>query len=115
MALGIGTGVLLGPSTDLVEPSLATTIGNWLALPGQLFLALVQMIVIPLVFASVIRGLAATEGIDQLRRLGTRVVLFFVAMTAAGIGIGIGMGVLIRPGRFVDSEALLGTLPAGRG
>ncbi len=111
MALGIATGVVLGPSAGLVEPSLATTLGNWLALPGHLFLALVQMIVVPLVFASVIRGLAATEGIEQLRRLGTRVVMFFVATTAAGIGMGIALGVVIRPGRFVDSSALLATLP----
>ena len=115
MALGIATGVLLGPSVGLVRPALATVIGSWLALPGQLFLGLVQMIVIPLVFASVIRGLAATEGVEQLRRLGSRVVLFFVLMTALGIGIGITVGHLVQPGRFVDSEALLATLPEDSG
>ena len=113
MALGIATGVVLGPSLGWVSIELATTVGNWLALPGQLFLALVQMIVIPLVFASVIRGLAATEGLEQLRRLGTRVVLFFVVMTAAGIALGIGLGLLVEPGRFVDSTSLLATLPEG--
>ena len=111
MALGIGTGILLGPSSGLVGPRLATTLGNWLALPGHLFLALVQMIVVPLVFASVIRGLAATEDLEQLKRLGIRVVLFFVGMTAVGILIGIGLGVLIEPGRFVDSTKLLASLP----
>ena len=111
MALGVGVGVLLGPSTGLLEPALAAAVGSWLALPGQLFLALVQMIVVPLVFASVIRGLAATDGLEQLKQLGTRVVAFFVLMTAAGILIGIGVGVLVEPGRFVDSEALLATLP----
>lgn len=115
MALGIGTGVALGPSAGLVEPRLAATIGNWLALPGQLFLALVQMIVIPLVFASIIRGLASTEGVEQLRRLGTRVVLFFMVMTAVGIVIGIGLGQVVRPGRFVDSAALLAGLPQDPG
>ncbi len=39
------------------------------------------MIVTPLVFASIIRGLAATEGLEQLRKMGLRVVLFFVATT----------------------------------
>ena len=110
MVLGIGAGILLGPTSGLVETDLATTIGNWLALPGQLFLALVQMVVVPLVFASVIRGLAATENLDQLKRLGSRVVAFFVVMTAAGIAIGLGIALLIRPGDFVDSAALLATL-----
>jgi len=41
-------GTLLGPSVGLVEPTTGTLIGNWLAFPGQLFLATIQMIVIPL-------------------------------------------------------------------
>ena len=55
------TGTLLGPSVGLVKPETGTLIGNWLAFPGQLFLATIQMIVIPLVIASVVRGLAASE------------------------------------------------------
>ena len=56
MFLGLITGTLLGPSVGLVEPETGTLIGNWLAFPGQLFLATIQMIVIPLVIASVVRS-----------------------------------------------------------
>ncbi|MEL0108308.1 MAG: cation:dicarboxylase symporter family transporter [Rhodospirillaceae bacterium] len=59
LILGLLIGFALGPTVGLVEPKLASTIASWLALPGQLFLALIQMIVIPLIFASIIRGLAA--------------------------------------------------------
>jgi len=48
MFLGLVVGTLLGPSVGLVEPTTGTLIGNWLAFPGQLFLATIQMIVIPL-------------------------------------------------------------------
>ena len=48
MFLGLVVGTLLGPSVGLVEPATGTLIGNWLAFPGQLFLATIQMIVIPL-------------------------------------------------------------------
>ena len=61
MFLGLLTGFLLGRSVGLVDPGIASVTGNWLALPGQLLLTLIQMIVIPLVFASVIRGIAASE------------------------------------------------------
>ncbi len=114
MALGIAVGVLLGPSTGWVEPQLAATLGNWLALPGQLFLVLIQMIVVPLVFASIIRGLAATENIEQLRRLGLSVVLFFVLTTTASIIIGIQLAQFVKPGEYIDSaviRASLGALP----
>ena len=51
MVLGISLGMLIGPTTGWINPETATTLGNWLALPGQLFLTLIQMIVIPLIFA----------------------------------------------------------------
>lgn len=49
MFAGIGVGMLLGPTVGWVSPQTAATVGNWLALPGKLFLSLIQMIVVPLV------------------------------------------------------------------
>lgn len=104
--LGIGVGLGLGPSAELVPPDLGVVLGNWLAFPGRLFLASIQMIVIPLVFASIIRGLAANDDPEALRRNGVRVVTFFVIATAIAAAIGIGLAMLVVPGRFVDPTAL---------
>lgn len=106
MAAGIGVGIVIGPTTGWVSPETATVIGNWLAFPGQLFLAMIQMIVIPLVIASVIRGLAATEDLEQLRKIGLRVTLFFVVTTALAIVIGVVLAYAIQPGKLVDASAL---------
>jgi len=110
MVLGITTGILIGPSVGLVTPSNASIAGDWLALPGKLFLALIQMIVIPLVFASIIRGLAATENVEQLRKMGLRVVLYFIATTALAIIIGLAVALLIKPGTYIDSQTLQATI-----
>lgn len=110
MALGIGAGILLGPSTGWVTPRTAHIAGNWLALPGQLFLTLIQMIVIPLVFASVIRGLAASEDLEQLRTLGVRVTLYFLVTTAVAIVIGLQLALIIEPGFFVDRSLIQQTV-----
>ena len=112
MGLGLSTGMLLGPSAGLVEPETGATIGNWLAFPGHLFLATIQMIVIPLVFASVILGLAASENVDQLKRLGVRVTLFFAATTALAATIGLAIAGLVRPGESLAAMAApLSTAP----
>lgn len=103
MVLGIGTGILLGPTVGWLPAKTAATLGSWIALPGHLFLALIQMIVIPLVVASVIRGLAATENPAQLKRLGGFTLLYFVTTTAVAILIGIWVALVIEPGRFLDS------------
>ena len=104
MGLGVGVGILLGPSSELVSAENAAVAGDWLALPGQVFLGLVQMIVLPLVFASIIRGLAASENLEQLKKLGSQAVGFFVVTTTIAIVLGIGLALLVRPGEFVDAQ-----------
>ena len=56
--------------------------GNWLALPGRLFLVSIQMIVVPLVFASIIRGLSGGQDMVALKRLGLWATGIFLAATA---------------------------------
>ena len=106
MFAGMLVGMMLGPSFGWVAPATGTLIGSWLAFPGQLFLATIQMIVIPLVFASIIRGLAASESIDQLRRLGLVVAAYFIVTTAIAALIGLGIANLINPGEFLSPDLL---------
>ncbi|AKS41100.1 dicarboxylate/amino acid:cation symporter [Wenzhouxiangella marina] len=110
MALGIVVGVMLGPETGWFQASTSALVTNWLALPGQLFLALVQMIVIPLVFASIVLGMTAGENLDSLRRTGLSVVVFFLATTLVAAAIGIAVALWIQPGQWVDAAALTAEL-----
>lgn len=105
MALGIGVGLLLAPSgLALVSQQLADTIAGWLALPGQIFLALIQMIVVPLVVASIILGITSSGDPDYLRRIGLRIAPYFVATTTVAVVIGIALALTIKPGNFIDSD-----------
>jgi Na+/H+-dicarboxylate symporter len=110
MFAGIGVGTVLGPSVRLVPPETARVIGNWLAIPGQIFLVLIQMIVIPLIFASLILGIASSENMEQLRKLGLRVVIYFLVTTAVAIIIGMGVTMVIQPGKFIPGELLTATV-----
>ncbi|MFO7529966.1 MAG: cation:dicarboxylase symporter family transporter, partial [Marinobacter sp.] len=112
MGTGLVVGTLLGPSVGLIEPERGRLIGNWLAFPGHLFLATIQMIVIPLVIASVVRGLASSEDLSQLRKLGMRVSIFFVITTAIAASIGLWVGGLINPGRMLTGLATPATEPS---
>lgn len=106
MTLGLVVGMVLSPQTGLVSAEASQVIGSWLALPGSIFLGLIQMIVIPLVVASIICGMAAAEDREHLRRLGTRLVLYFVMTTVVAVIIGIGVTVLLQPGRFIDQSLI---------
>jgi len=112
MVLGISVGILFGPSLNLVEQETAKNLGNWLALPGQVFLGLIQMIVVPLVFASIVTGLTAGEDMEQLRQMGVKLVIYFVITTTLAITIGVAVASIIRPGEYIDSSLLAGTSQA---
>lgn len=111
LVLGLGVGLILSPDVGAVTPELAEIIGEWLALPGQLFLSLIQMVLMPLVASSIILGLAAGAGDpDKLRHVGGRLAIFVGATTTIAAGLGAGLTMLLRPGALVD----LPTLPIPR-
>ncbi|MDD3043308.1 MAG: dicarboxylate/amino acid:cation symporter [Methanosarcinaceae archaeon] len=114
MALGVGAGLLLGPFGGFVDAGTGEVIGEWIALPGYIFLGLLKMIVIPLVLASIILGVASSESMSDLKKTGLSTALYFVATTAVATGIGLGMALFIKPGRFISGE-LLQTAVAGGG
>ncbi|WP_321429175.1 dicarboxylate/amino acid:cation symporter [uncultured Methanolobus sp.] len=110
MFLGIITGLVLGPSTGILNPEMSYTIGEWMALPGYLFLALLQMIVVPLVFASIIRGIASGEDMEQLKKIGLRTVGFFLVTTAFAILVGLTLALTINPGNYISNELVQDTM-----
>ena len=101
MALGIITGIIIGPGFGLLPPSYSEIIGGWLAVPGSLFLKLVQMIMIPLIFASIISGITALEK-EQLSKLGLNVVIYFVLTTTVAVSIGAFLAYVIQPGKYFE-------------
>lgn len=109
MILGVLVGVLLGPTAGFVSANIAKTITSWLAVPGQIFLVLVQMIVVPLVIASIIRGIAASENIEYLKRTGSIAVVFFLVTTVLAIVIGIVLATVFDPGSMISPD-LIGAL-----
>lgn len=112
MVLGIAVGMILGPSVGIVEADTARLVGSWLAIPGRIFLGLIQMIVVPLIFASIISGLAASESVEELRRTGVHAVGFFLTTTVLAVCIGLGAGLLIRPGQYIDPALVRSLAPA---
>lgn len=103
MLLGIFVGVLLGPSLGLVSAPTAEAVSAWLVFPGNIFLTVIQMIVVPLVLASVVRGIAASGSLEQLQSTGLRLVAYFLFTTTVAITVGITAATLVQPGKYVDN------------
>ncbi len=106
MALGIAVGILLSPDMNLVPEEVSDIITGWLALPGNLFLAIIKFVVVPLIAASVIRGIAAGGSGEQLQKLGSRVVGYFVITTVIAALLGLAVATVIKPGAYLDGAML---------
>jgi Na+/H+-dicarboxylate symporter len=104
--LGICLGFILGPELGLLAPDTVKIITSWIALPGQLFLALIQMIVVPLIIASVVRGLAANSDTQAMKKIGLLAIAFIIFTTVLGTATGIGLAQAIKPGHYIDSSSL---------
>jgi Na+/H+-dicarboxylate symporter len=102
MFLGVGIGLLVAPSAGWVSAPTSALIAGWLSLPGQAFLASIKFVVVPLVLASVIRGIAAGESPKAVQLIGARTVLFFLVTTVLAAAIGLACAILIAPGSYID-------------
>ena len=102
LIVGISVGLVLGPDLALIPRSRADLIGDWLALPGKLFLALIRMVIIPLAASSIILGIAGSGGGDALKAVGRKLAGFILLTTVAATIIGVTLARAVRPGRSLE-------------
>lgn len=98
---GMVLGAILGLSLPKESPITAEVL-PWIALPGNIFLALLQMIMIPLVLSSVALGIARQKGGTGLGRLFIVSIGYFTSTTVVAISIGVILALAIHPGKYVD-------------
>ena len=97
--LGIVIAIVLAfASVALFGEAMASV--EWL---GTLFLKALKMIIVPLVTASMIVGVAGLGDVRKLGRLGGRTLGIYLVTTAIAVGIGLLVANLIQPGSFIDA------------
>lgn len=73
---------------------------------GQGFLRLMQMLVVPLVFCSLICGSAAIGDTKTLGKVGVKTIVFYLFTTALAISIALTVGTIVKPGLGLDTAAI---------
>ena len=80
--LGIGANLILGPD----HPGLVAVVEHVTEPIGQLFLRLLLMLVIPLVFSSLVLGVAGIGDVRQLGRIGVKSFAYTLVVSAISVG-----------------------------
>ena len=73
---------------------------------GQGFIRLMQMLVVPLVFCSLICGSMAIGDTKTLGKVGVKTIGFYLVTTALAVCVALGSALLITPGRGLDMDAV---------
>ncbi|MEE2900856.1 MAG: dicarboxylate/amino acid:cation symporter [Myxococcota bacterium] len=92
-----------GPKIKRFAP-LGRDLVTWTEWIGRLFLAMIKMVVVPLVFFSLVVGVASLGDFKALGRLGGRTIGYFMCTTVAALIIGVGLANITQPGKLL-SEA----------
>src|SRR5438477_3013819 len=88
MAVGVAAGVLF-PNAAKAE---------WVPAVANVFLRLIKSIIAPLIFGTLVYGIAGTGSVKTMGRIGLKAIIYFEVLTTIALFLGLGAVNLIRPG-----------------
>ncbi len=95
LGLGIGFGALLHEAF----PTWVAPLEHYALAPlGQAFLRLIQFVVVPIVFSSLVMGLTRVQNAAQVGRYTAKLLFSYLVTGAIAVGLGMATAMLMRPG-----------------
>jgi len=103
MVAGVVVGLLINPDihmpgTGFLEGAFRTALGPLIGPVGAMFIKLLKMLIVPLIVASIIMGVARVGDIRKLGALGGRTFVFYILTTFASVAVGLVLVNIIQPG-----------------
>ena len=102
--------ILIGMFLGIVFGILASQVGwkafviNWVKPFGTIFINLLKLIAIPLIIASLIKGVSDLQDISKLSKMGGRTVLIYLCTTIFAVMLGLFIVNIVKPGSKITEE-----------
>jgi len=114
MAAGIGVGAMFSAFSAELAPLSGLLVDGVLYALGQIFIRLLQMMVVPLVLVSLVCGVMSLGDVRALGRLGVKTITLYLLTTCIAIVISLLIATLVDPGRgfTLEGEAAYEERPA---
>lgn len=106
LVLGAVTGTLLHYLVPDGYVKDTLLVGGIFYVVGNGFIRLMQMLVVPLVFCSLVCGSMAMGDTKSLGKIGVKTIVFYLFTTAAAIALALSIGTLFQPGTGLDIRSL---------
>ncbi len=101
--IGMAAGVLVALLLTQISwgPQL---VRDWIKPFGTIFINALKLIAVPLILASLIKGVSDLKDISKLSEMGTRTIVTFILTTVLAVSIGLGLVNLLKPGNAIATE-----------
>ena len=101
-------GMVLGVVFGLIASKMgwASFTNDWIKPWGTIFVNLLKLIAVPLVFASLIKGVASLSDISRLSRIGGKTIAIYLTSTVIAVTIGLLLVNTVNPGSDFDKESI---------
>jgi len=93
-------GLILGVIVGHVQP----TLGVDLKFLGDAFINLIKMIITPVIFCTVVVGIASMKSLKTVGRVGAKAILYFEIITTLALFIGLVVANVIQPGAGINAD-----------
>ena len=101
--IGMSLGVLFGVSFSFI-PSGDLFIANYIKPFGTIFINLLKLIAVPLILASLIKGISDLKDISKLSKMGGRTIVTYLITTLTAVTIGLILVNVIKPGKSISVD-----------
>ena len=103
--IGMVSGVLFGVLMLNIDGG-DLFVNNWVKPLGTIFVKLLKLIAIPLILASLIKGISDLKDISKFKTIGSKTIITYVVTTVVAISIGLILVNVINPGSGISSETV---------
>lgn len=103
--IGMILGILFGLAMTFVEGG-ASFVADWIKPLGTIFVKLLKLIAVPLIIASLVKGISDLKDISKFKNIGLRTILIYIGTTVIAITVGLVLVNVVQPGNGISEETI---------
>lgn len=103
--IGMVLGIIFGFIMNTVDGGKGF-VTDWVAPFGTIFINLLKLIAVPLILASLIKGISDLKDISKIKSMGLRTIGIYIATTLVAIVIGLSIVNVVKPGNGMPQETI---------
>ena len=103
--IGMVVGIIFGFIMNSIEGGKEIVI-DWIKPFGTIFINLLKLIAVPLILASLIKGISDLKDISKIKKMGLRTMVIYMITTLVAIIIGLGIVNIVKPGVGMSSDTI---------